>query len=313
MAEENTETTETTETTEEATGEKTGAESTADTKTKETKGNGEDKATEAPAPDEWRALVTDADAKKEAERTTDLNAGFKRIVELRTQLSSAITPLGKKPTDEQVTAYRKAVGIPEKADGYEFTVPEGHDLTDADKAFQAWAGETFHAQNITADQANGLAAAWNEFAAGILQTQIDADTKYADESMEALKKDWPGKEFEVNKGIADGAATKLFGDVFDEVKNIETKDGRFILDHPAFVRMLAGVGREMQEGRLGSTMTDTDRDSVQDKIDGLRKQIDKAKADGDNEKANRLYQQQLTLDAQIVGTKPVVGAEGRTA
>lgn len=305
MAEETTETTETTESTE---SEKTATEIKA-----EEKSNGEDKITEATDADAWRTLVTDADAKKEAERTTDLNAGFKRIAELRTQLSSAITPLGKKPSDEQVTAYRKATGVPETAEGYKFEVPEGHDLTDADTAFQSWAGATFHANLLSADQAKGLNAAWNEFAAATQQAQIDADKAYADETEDALKKDWPGKEFEVNKGIADRTATKLFGDDIDNVREIETKDGRFILDHPALVRVFAKIGREMQEGGLGPVLTDSDRDSVQDKIDDLGKQISKAKVDGDTDKANRLYQEQLALDASIVGTKPVVGAEGRVA
>lgn len=271
------------------------------------KSNGEGDST-----DDWRASIEDADLRKVADRFASPTAMAEAMVDLRKRDSQTRVP-GKDASEKDVAAYHKAVGVPEKAEGYEFAVPEDHELTEADKAFQAWAGETFHAQNISVDQAKGLAEAWNEYAAGIQQAQIDADKAFADETEAALKKEWPGKEFERNKAFANAAAAKLYGDDIDEVRNIETKDGRFVLDHLAFVKAHAQIGREMQEGRLGNVMTDDARDSVQDQIDDLRKQIDKAKAGGDSEKANRLYQKQLELDAKIVGTKPVVGAEGRTA
>ena len=295
---------ETTETTEETT-----SGETTETATEE-KSNGEDKATETT--DDRRASIEDTDLRKVADRFASPTDAIKAVADLRKRDSQTRVP-AKDASEKDVTAYHKAIGVPKDANGYEFAVPEGHELTDADKAFQTWAGETFHAEKITADQAKGLAAAYNEYAASVQQAQIDADQAYADETTEALKKEWPGKEFDRNKTFADRAAAKVFGDAIDDVRNIETKDGRFILDHPAFIKMLAQYGREMEEGRLGSVMTEGDRDSVQNQIDDLRGKIDKAKAEGDSELANRLYQEQLRLDAKVVGTAPVVGAEGRTA
>ncbi len=265
-----------------------------------------------PSADDWRASIEDTDLRKVADRLASPTAAVQAIADLRKRDSQTRVP-GKDASEKDVAAYHKAIGVPAKAEAYEFAAPEGHDLTDADKAFQTAAAETFHGLNITADQAKGLNEWWNEMTAAAQQAQIDADKAYADETTEALKKEWPGKEFKLNKAFADHAAAKVFGDAIDDVRNIETKDGRFILDHPAFVRMLAQYGREMEEGRLGDVMTDGDRDSVQDQIDELGKKINKAKADGDSEKANRLYQEQLGLDAKVVGTGAVVGAEGRTA
>ena len=295
---------ETTETTEETT-----SGETTETATEE-KSNGEDKATETT--DDWRASIEDTDLRKVADRFPSPTAMTEAMVDLRKRDSQTRVP-GKDASEKDVTAYHKASGVPEKAEAYEFAVPEGHEITDSDKAFQTAAAETFHGLNITADQAKGLNTWWNDMTAAAQQAQIDADKTYADETEEALKKEWPGKEFKLNKTFADRAASRVFGDELDDVRNIETKDGRFILDHPAFVRMLAQYGREMEEGRLGSVMTDGDRDNVQDKIDDLRERIDKAMAENDSEKANRLYQEQLALDATIVGTGPVVGEEGRTA
>lgn len=263
--------------------------------------------------DDWRAPIKDEKLRDHAGRFTSLDALVEANLNYRKDFSKAIMPLTEDSTDEQVAAYRKATGVPETVDGYEFSVPEGHELTDADKAFQASAAEMFHKFNISAETAKGLNEWWNEATAATMQAQIDADKQYADETEAALKKEWPGEEFKRNKAFADHAAARVFGDEFDEVRNIETKDGRFILDHPAFVKMLAQYGREMQEGRLGDVMTESARNDLQGQIDDLDKKIDKARSEGDREKANELYIQQQELYRKSYGAGPVVGAEGRVA
>ena len=263
--------------------------------------------------DDWRASIKDEKLRDLAGRYTSVEALTQSNMDFRKELSSAIKPLGKDPSDEQVTAYRKSAGIPETVEGYEFSVPEGHEVTDADKAFQSAAAETFHKMNITSEQANGLNGWWNEQVAAMQQAQIDGDKAFADETEAALKAEWPGEEFGRNKAFADRAAAKVFGDQIDEVRNIETKDGRFILDHPSFIKMLATYGREMQEGTLGNIMTDSERGDLDSQIADLEKKIDKAKAEGDRETANKLYIQQQDIFRKSYGAGPVVGADGRTA
>ena len=154
------ETTETTETTEEATGKKTTSEETTETKAEEQKSNGKDEPTETTDADAWRDSIEDPELRKVADRLASPTAAVQAIADLRKRDSQTRVP-GKDASEKDVAAYHKAIGVPEKADGYEFTVPEGHDPTDADKAFQAWAGETFHAEKLTVDQAKGLNAKWN--------------------------------------------------------------------------------------------------------------------------------------------------------
>ena len=270
-------------------------------------------ADDPPAADDWRASIQDEKLRDHAGRFTTAQELAKAHLDLRKELSTAIKPLGKNPTDEQVAEYRTAIGVPKTVEGYELALPEGYEQTDADKAFQTAAAKAFHDTNITADQAKGLNGFWNEFTAAMLKAQIDADKAYADETEKALKAEWPGKEFDRNKAFADRAAAKVFGDEFDDVSKIETKDGRFVLDHPAFVKMLAGVGREMDEGRLGAVLTEGDRDNVQGQIDELGKKIDTARNEGDGEKANKLYIAQQELYRKIHGSASIVGSEGRTA
>lgn len=277
-------------------------------------GEGGEGGAKAGAPDDnWRSGIQDEKLRDHAGRFTSIIDVVGKHYELRQQLSTAIQPLPSDPTDEQVTSYRKAIGAPETVEGYEFAVPEGHEVTDQDKAFQASAAEMFHGLNITSAQGEGLNEFWNDLRTATLEAQVDADKAFADETLAELKREWPGEEFSRNKQFADLAAAKVFGDNLDEVRNIETKDGRFILDHPSFVKMLAQYGREMEEGTLGGAMTDSDRDSIQGEIDDLGKQIDKAKAEGDRSKANSLYVAQQELYRKSYGAGSIVGAEGRVA
>lgn len=294
---ENTETTETTETTE---------------STEATQANGESKTTETVS-DEWREHITDTKLRDHAGKFTSVLDLVGKHYELRQVLSTAIKPLPENATEEQLGAFRKATGVPETAEKYDLPTPEGRDATEADTAFRGAVSEVFHKYNISAGAAKGLSEWWNDFVIQGEKAQIDTDKAHAAETEAALKIEWPGKEFERNKAIANAAAAKLFGDDIDDIRKLETKDGRFVLDNAAFIKMLASVGREMEEGRLGSVMTDGDRDGLQSQADDLEKQIDKAQAGNDGAKAQDLYEKQQLIYQKMYGTGPIVGEEGRAA
>ena len=264
--------------------------------------------------EDWYGTVEDTKLRDHAGRFTSVVDLLGKHYELRQSLSTAIQPLGENPTDEQVVSYRKAIGVPETIEGYKFPdPPDGEALSDDVKTTRVTWAERFHTLNIPANTAAKLIEFVGEDGAVGLQAQIDADKVYADEAEVALKAEWPGKSFDLNKAHADRAAVKVFGDAFDEVRKIETKDGRFVLDNPAFVRMLAGIGREMSEGRLGTVMTEGDEAALDTEIDELEGQIDKATAEGDNVKANDLFTKQQELYRKKHGTVPIVGSEGRAA
>lgn len=300
MAEEATETTEATEG------------QTTETQTAETTETTATEPVTAEAAADWRAGIPEGKLRDHAGRFTSPTHMSENSLELRQQLSTAIQPLPTNPTDEQVATYRKAINVPETSEEYTFDTPEGYELTETDKEFRSAMSAMFHGQNISVDQAKGLEAGYGEFTAKLLQAQIDADKAFADTASEALKAEWPGQEFERNKAFADAAAAEGFGNNLEEVRHLELKDGRFVLDHPIFLRMLASFGREMGEGKVGGVMTEGDRGGVENQIGDLQTQIDKAQATGDRSKANKLYQEQQGLWRKITGSELVVGAEGRT-
>src|SRR3546814_9862421 len=86
--------------------------------------------------------------KKHAERFNSPEDLVKGHMELRQKLSKAVVPPGRDADEEAVAAYRKAIGVPEKAEGYKFEMPDGAEQTEADKAFHQAMAETFHGENV---------------------------------------------------------------------------------------------------------------------------------------------------------------------
>lgn len=247
---------------------------------------------------DWRTLITDPDAKKEAERTTDLDAVFKRVVGLRKELSSSIKVPGKDAEDEEVAAFHKAIGVPESAEDYVFPELSEEQLTDEVKAFREGWANTFHELKIPKEAAEQLAAKFHEQNVAAEQAQVEADKKFIAEQDETLQKKWPGDEFKRNKELARRAIEKLATDAGVDtgvLRKLEMGNERFLLDDANILQLFATVGRQMDSGTLGDDLTDADRDSLQEQVEEKRKQIKEAQNEGNRKKANRLHQEELQI------------------
>jgi len=264
---------------------------------------------------DWRAAITDEAAKKFAETSTDINHLVGRALTMQQKLSNAIVKPGKDAKPEDVAAYRKAMDIPDDPKGYEFTKPEHLSEEEFKSAgVQATLGaiaKIAHDNGVPKTALGALWGAYSQMEAAALKAQVDADKEYANQSEAALRKEW-GAEYDVNKTFADRAAAHLFGNKLADVKQIETKDGRFVLDHPDLVRALGKIGREMGEGTLGPVLTDGDVAAIDQQITASRAKQMELQAQGKNADANKEYQNEMALIAKKAGNKPVVGAAGRT-
>lgn len=270
--------------------------------------------TEPDKPVDWRAAIADEKLRERANRFNSLDDVLKNNVDLLSERdrlrNTGIFRPGDEASDEDVAAYRKAMGIPDSPEGYEF--PQGDDITDEQKASQEAWSKHFHELGISGTQAKSLIEAVQRGAEEAQQRQIEADRELAEQTTAALKKEW-GADFDHNKELANRAAEKMFGEDFEDIRSLETKDGRFILDDARLLRALARYGREMAADNPSDMMDDTQRETVQDEIDNLRTQIHEAVARGDSRKANSLSERQRELIAKMQGSRPVVGAEGRAA
>lgn len=113
--------------------------------------------------------------------------------------------LPEKSDDPQWNEIYAKLGRPENADGYKIAVPkEG-----GDENFAKWAKETFHKSNLTAKQAETLAAKWNEYASSQQEQVANAQKQKVEAENNSLKQEW-GAAYEQNTNIA-RRAVREFG------------------------------------------------------------------------------------------------------
>lgn len=265
---------------------------------------------------DWREQIKDDDAKKFAESSTDVTHLVKRALDMRSKLSNAIIRPGKNASPEEVSAYRKALGVPEKPEEYEFPEIPADQVTDEVKENRAVWSKRFHDLQVPKEVAKSLLQLVGEDSVKFQEAQVQADKAFAQQSEAALRSKWRGEEFDKNKNLANRAFSDLAsraGISVDVLSKIETKDGRFLMDRPELVEIFAVIGREMAEGSLGPTLTESEAETIDSQIADLRKQQAEAQSAGNSKLANQLYQKEQALIKKRSGNKPIVGAQGRAA
>ncbi len=262
---------------------------------------------------DWTADLPD-ELKETAKRFTSKADAVRAINDLRKRESQVRVP-GKNATPEEIATYHKAIGIPEKPEEYEFSdLPEGLELTEEVKASRAEWAKHFQSLGIPKATAKEISRLANEESLRELKAVKEADEAFVKQQEAALRSEWKGEEYERNKTLANRAFTELAsrtGLNIEDLTKIETKDGRFLMDRVEIVKMFAAIGREMSEGTVGPSLTETEKDTVDDQIRGIRQQVAEAQSVGDSKRANKLYQQEQALIAKREGSKAIVGARGR--
>ena len=261
--------------------------------------------------DDWRSDLPE-DLRKTAERFASVADTVRAIENFRKRESQVRVP-GKNATEEEISAYRKAVGIPEKPDDYEFSDLSEEELTDEIKTSRQEWSKRFHQLGIPKESAKALSKMVNDDQQKYMSAQVEADKAFSKSQEDALRAEWKG-DFDKNKTLANRAFKDIAeraGIKLNDLTKIETKDGRFLMDRAEIVKLFSIIGREMAEGSLGPALTESERETVEEEIRGVRNEIDEAQSQGDSKLANRLYQKEQKLIARQRGNKPIVGSAGR--
>lgn len=142
-------------------------------------------------------------------RTALLPLGYKTADELGKAFLSDRQLIGKarlvvpgeNATAEEVTAYRKGIGVPDKPEEYDFTIDGKAPDADMEKFGRA----TFHKHGVPKATATAIVRDWNgHVAATIERVNREQDEKVA-QGDEAVAKKW-GKDNEAHQDIARRAA-----------------------------------------------------------------------------------------------------------
>ncbi|QKJ88020.1 hypothetical protein PMPD1_3087 [Paramixta manurensis] len=224
-------------------------------------------------PDNWRDEFAGDDAKyrKQLERYASPAALAKAYRELQSKVSSGELKNNKlpdKPTDEELSTWRKENGVPEKADDYINDLPSGVVLGEDDKPRVKSFLDAMHAENAP----KGLvqkAIEWNQ-----KQIEEDAQQRYEananlrEQTEESLRAEWGG-EYKRNINLVNGLIATLPDEARDAFANATTADGTAIFNNPDVVRWMVDMARKVNPvgtvvpGATNISAVDTEIESIE--------------------------------------------------
>lgn len=216
----------------------------------------------------------DAGLLKQLERHKSIESISKSFKEARNAAKSAGKPLtlSEKASEDEVRAYREAMGIPAEAKDYPVDFRQDYKPTEADQAILGGFKEYMHASNAD-PRAAAAAIEWYQDFAQEQQQQLAGNlAKVAKETQASLRNEWGG-EYDGNLNAAQQLMTAQLGEEgFSQMMGLRLMDGSRLQDNIAFVKMMAQLGTDYYGGNAIMTGdVETTAKTIDQKIADYRK------------------------------------------
>jgi len=203
-------------------------------------------------PDDWRDKLAGGDEKLKnmLSRYTAPDAFAKAFKEQRDALAKKpaakddVGDLPENPTDEQMAAWRKAKGVPEKPEDYEFEVPEGKELSDGEYDILMDFAKAMHGNNMPADQVKKISSWFLEYEDIVAQKNAEKAYEARVETEEKLRAEW-GPDYRANVNLMSNVLQEHLGTAAPEFLSAQMMDGSRLGDNETFIRLMAEVSRKI--------------------------------------------------------------------
>lgn len=170
-----------------------------------------------------------------------VNAAMEAQDELKTTLQGAIIPPGENATPGKISAFRKALGVPESADQYQFVRAELPKGMTNDEALLPWFAGTAHKLNLSQPQAAAMLVAYDAMQVQRFNAKQEANQKAMTATDAAMKNEY-GEAYE---GLRNKAALILRKEGGDELaKHLEDSG---LGNNPLMVKAMIGVAKQFSE------------------------------------------------------------------
>ena len=202
-------------------------------------------------PENWRQDLAGEDKAylKTLERYESPAALAKAHREMVARMSSGELKAVSKPpegaTAEQLTAWKKEQGLPEKPEGYivALKLPDGVVPGEADKPLLDSVAKMAFDKNIPVETVNTFTSWFYQMQDQQMAAREEADQKYHDESLAAVSQEW-GKELKVNQNYIANILAVAPDGVADQILTARLPNGRLLGDDPGALKFLVAAARE---------------------------------------------------------------------
>ncbi len=216
-------------------------------------------------PDDWLTRVSKGDEKvaKQLGRYASPEALAEAHVSLRRRMDSGefkpALPKDAKP--EELKAWRKDNGIPEKPDGYDI---KGIDVPEADRDLVNGFLGRMHAKHAPPEVAREALKAYYEIEQRNNQARAAKDEEQRISALDTLNGEWGG-QFRRNVNLVEGMLAKFPQSVRDLIKSARLPDGTALFNSPDALRGFVSLALEVNPagivapnsgGDLGKTMVE---------------------------------------------------------
>ena len=148
-------------------------------------------------------------------------------------------------TEEDVSAYREANGIPAEAAGYMENLPDGLVLGENDKEIFGNFAESLHSINAPPEVAHKALEWYNGFAQREQDAIAEMDGTQSQETDDLLRGEW-GSDYRANLNLVNGLIASTFGEeASDQLLNGRFADGRAFMNDPNVLKGLASLARKI--------------------------------------------------------------------
>jgi hypothetical protein len=205
----------------------------------------------------WRGDWRDAMAGGDAEFRTRLDrfaspqavAEWGKNAEMMFKQGVGSDPFPGEGSDEDKTKWRATNGIPEEASGYADKLPEGFEMSEADKPYLDAFHEKAHELNISPEAANTLMESVYGIASGQEKSYAEQDVLDADRTATVLQDEY-GKETKAAATAAVALISTMGEEAAEEFANARTADGIALVNHPGITRWLINLAYQVNPGGI---------------------------------------------------------------
>lgn len=160
-------------------------------------------------------------------------------------------------TPEEIAAYNKAIGLPEKVEDYKITAkaPDGYEVTDYDKSalsnITTKVHEALSKGAKPADIVNFAHQLYYEMSADAVTKSEETAADLALETERQMRELWGDAEYDNKIALGIAGAKKFFptqdSAEFEKFMGLKLETGHALFDHPIVQRMFAQIGLQHVE------------------------------------------------------------------